>query len=84
MTDRELFNSNFGKWLEAHGVVLNEWKESKGFTATIDLNKLKPSIMRLSNPPDNPNVRCTEHHSCYQQGVFDGFEECLTTIKGEL
>lgn len=45
-TDAELFDDNFGKWLEAHGVTLHRTPvESNGFHATIDLNTLKAAIL---------------------------------------
>lgn len=43
--DDELFTDEFHKWLENNGVVLEEWQESKGFRAIIDLNKLKGAML---------------------------------------
>ena len=46
MNDNELFDDNFGEWLEAHGVTLHRTPvDSSGFHATIKLNELKVAIL---------------------------------------
>ena len=48
MNDAEMFSNNFGKWCEAHGVVLGDHANGK-FDAKIDLNELKIAIMRFAD-----------------------------------
>lgn len=56
MKDAELFNNSFGEWLELHGVSLGGWDDQrKHFKAEIDLNTLKPAIMRYADTKDDPD-----------------------------
>ena len=44
--DDELFNDNFGAWLEYHGTDLEAQHTSGRWRAMIDLNKLKSAILQ--------------------------------------
>lgn len=46
--DKLLFLEAFGEWLEKNGVTLGEFNPvTRRFDATIDLNQLKPALIRM-------------------------------------
>jgi len=44
----ELFENNFGAWIESHGTDLDALHPSGRYKATVDLNKLKAAIINYA------------------------------------
>lgn len=47
INEQELFTDNFGEWLELHGVDLSPMLVGDNLVAHVNLNVLKPAIMRF-------------------------------------
>jgi len=72
--DEQLFEDDFGKWLESHGVELSPMLVGKKFVAHIDLNELKPAILSLlANKTAQEWAICTDFFKNGGKIILRGF-----------
>lgn len=83
-SDEELFDDNFGEWLEAHGVTLHRTPvESNGFHATIDLNTLKAAILARDAAIRQGILKKLERRPDGNASFVAGYEFALNKLRDE-